>query len=243
MKTALYYTNEYWPGSPRIRTVQIYSLHEPQIHCIAKVQDQQAYEYGSKASVASTARREFILAPVIHEKPVHNTHTLGDVLEKAMAIREQSIELVVCVRGYRGKKQVGETDIILRGTPLKRDTRSQRDKEHRRCRRRAAVEPLIDHLKQDHRLDRRLLKSAVWDQINILIATFVRNLKKWLGTIFYAGYIPTYSRERVLGHDRKQVILTCLLIGVLCRFIQSPHINFASTMPLFKYRLFRTSSL
>src|SRR5690606_9975436 len=33
---------------------KIYSLHEPQVYCVAKGKDHKQYEYGAKASVVST---------------------------------------------------------------------------------------------------------------------------------------------------------------------------------------------
>ena len=35
---------------------KIYSLHEPQVYCIAKGKDHKQYEYGNKVSIASTAK-------------------------------------------------------------------------------------------------------------------------------------------------------------------------------------------
>jgi IS5 family transposase len=37
------------------------------------------------------------------------------------------------------------------------------------CKRRAAIEPIIGHLKSDFRLSRNLLKGQVGDEINVLI--------------------------------------------------------------------------
>ena len=122
---------------------KIYSLHEPQVYCIAKGKDHKPYEYGTKASVVSTAKRGIILAAVHHNAPIHDSHTLPEVLDQAMAVRDKPIKTAVCDRGYRGKRQIGDTAIILPGAPLKRDNRYQRDKKRKRCRRRAAIEPLI----------------------------------------------------------------------------------------------------
>jgi hypothetical protein len=36
------------------------------------------------------------------------------------------------------------------------------------CKRRAAIEPIIGHLKSDFRLSRNLLKGQVGDEINVL---------------------------------------------------------------------------
>jgi IS5 family transposase len=212
---------------------KIYSLHEPQVYCIAKGKDHKPYEYGSKASVVSTAKRGIILAAVSHEQPVHDTHTLDEVLDKAMAVRKKPIKRGVCDRGYRGKKQVGETDIILPGTPLKRDTRYQRDKKRKRCRRRAAIEPLIGHLKQDHRLGRCFLKGVVGDQINLLMAACAWNLKKWLSAIFCVRKIPVYGHETVQDRVHHRAWIPWLLIGLSLGGIQITRADFATTIPLF----------
>lgn len=108
---------------------KIYSLHEPQVYCIAKGKDHKPYEYGAKASVVSTAKDGIILAAVHHDKPIHDGHTLPEVLERAMAVRDKPIKTAVCDRGYRGKRQIGETSIILPGAPLKRDNRYQSRQE------------------------------------------------------------------------------------------------------------------
>ena len=58
-----------------------------------------------------------------HETNVHDAHTLPAVLDKAIAVRDKSIDAVVCDRGYRGVNAFGETQTILPATPLKRDYR------------------------------------------------------------------------------------------------------------------------
>jgi hypothetical protein len=47
---------------------------------------------------------------------------------------------------------------------LKRDNRYQRDKKRKLCKRRAAIEPIIGHLKSDFRLSRNLLKGLKDDK-------------------------------------------------------------------------------
>jgi len=198
---------------------KIYSLHEPQVYCIAKGKDHKAYEYGTKASVVSTAKKGIILAAVHHQLPIHDGHTLPEVLDRAMAVRETAIKSAICDRGYRGKRQVGETTIILPGAPLKRDNRYQRDKKRRRCRRRAAIEPLIGHLKSDHRLSRCYLKGSIGDAINLLMAACAWNLKKWLAMIFWLLKKPVLSQKRsgYIDEDGLRVLwllITTLTIGL-----------------------------
>jgi len=165
---------------------KVYSLHERQVYCIGKGKDHKAYEYGAKASVVSTAKRGIILVAVNHETNVHDSHTLPVVIGKAMGVRDKPITAAICDRGYRGVKTVGETAIVVPSTPLKRDSRYQRDKKRRRCRRRAAIEPLIGHLKSDYRVGRCYLKGSVGDQINLLMAACAWNLRKWVMAFFYA---------------------------------------------------------
>jgi hypothetical protein len=90
----------------------------------------------------------------------------------------------VCDRGYRGKREVNGTRIILSGKALKRDSRYQKDKKRKQCRRRAAIEPIIGHLKSDYRLARNFLKGMIGDCINLLTAACAWNLEKWLAAIF-----------------------------------------------------------
>lgn len=167
---------------------KIYSLHEPSVVCIAKGKDHKQYEYGAKASIVSTAKGGVILCAQSHEENIHDSKTLDEVLAKAESLRDKGIKRAVCDRGYRGVKQVGNTEIVLPGKALKRDSRYQRDVKRRRCRRRAAIEPLIGHLKSDYRLGRNFLKGVAGDQINVLMSACAWNLKKWMHLYFWPKY-------------------------------------------------------
>ena len=59
----------------------------------------------------------------------------------------------------------------------------------REMRRRAAVEPVIGHLKQDHRMDRCYLAGSKGDAINAMLAAAgynFRRLMAWLRRIWRA---------------------------------------------------------
>jgi IS5 family transposase len=88
--------------------------------------------------------------------------------------------VAICDRGYRGLKQVGDTQILIPGRPKKTDTRHQRLKARQRFRRRAAIEPVIGHLKHDHRMAQSYLKGATGDAINLFMAAAAFNLRKWM---------------------------------------------------------------
>ena len=143
---------------------KIYSLHEKQVYCIAKGKDHKQYEYGNKVSVASTAKRNLIVGVVSHEQNIHDGHTLPEVLDHIEQSRGKPVKQAVVDRGYRGKNEVNGTQIILPKKPLKKDNRYQRDKKRKQCRRRAAIEPIIGHLKSDYRLSRNYLKGIAGDE-------------------------------------------------------------------------------
>lgn len=122
---------------------------------------------------------------VSHPTNIYDYHTLPEVLEHIESSRGTPVTTAVCDRGYKGKNKVGDTDIVLPKKPLKRDNRYQRDKKRKQCKRRAAIEPIIGHLKTDFRLSRNFLKGIIGDEINLLMAAAAWNLKKWLTAIFY----------------------------------------------------------
>ncbi|MCP5246445.1 MAG: IS5 family transposase [Burkholderiales bacterium] len=176
-------------------TNKIYSLHEPQVYCVAKGKDHKQYEYGSKASIACTARNNIIVGVVNHEQNLHDSHTLPEILQHVETSRGKAASQAVCDRGYCGKSEVNGTTIILPGKALKRDSRYQRDKKRKQCRRRAAIEPIIGHLKSDYRMARNYLKGAIGDQINLLMAACAWNLKQWLLAIFWLFFAAKHKAK------------------------------------------------
>ena len=103
-------------------THKIYSLHEPQVYCVGKGKDHKQYEYGSKASVASTAKGNLIVGVISHEQNLHDSNTLPEILRHVEISRGKAAKQAVCDRGYRGKREVNGTQIILPGKALKKDT-------------------------------------------------------------------------------------------------------------------------
>ncbi len=181
---------------------KIYSLHEPDVYCIGKGKDHTPYEYGNKVSIASTAKSNIIVGVASHERNIHDNHTLPEVLAHIESSRGKQAKQGVCDRGYRGKKKFGETEIILPAPSLKKDNRYQRDKKRKRCRRRAAIEPIIGHLKSDFRLTRNFLKGIVGDSINLLMAACAWNMAKWMRAfilfLFWIEFCPKIRRRATI---------------------------------------------
>ncbi len=150
--------------------------------CIAspRARTHKPYEYGNKVSVATTATGNVIVGVVSHETNMFDGHTLPDILSHVETSRGKAAKTAVCDRGYRGTKIVDDTRIILPSPSLKRDSRRQRDQKRKRCRRRAAIEPVIGHLKADFRMARNYLKGTAGDIANAILAATAWNLRLWL---------------------------------------------------------------
>lgn len=157
---------------------KIYSLHEPEVYCIAKGKAHKKYEYGCKASVVLTQKTGIIVGAMTFKTNVYDGHTLEDVLIQTKELTGKSPLNAWVDRGYKGKQLVGETNINMPKPPLKRDTEYQKRKKRKHFRKRAAIEPIIGHLKQDHRAVRNYLKGQKGDAINFMMAAAGFNYRK-----------------------------------------------------------------
>ncbi len=165
---------------------KVLSLHESHVYAITKGKDHKKYEYGTKASIVATKDSGVIVGVVAHNKNEHDSKTLEAAITSANQTRTTPIKEAICDRGYRGIKEVLGTTISIPGTPLKRDSEYQKQNKREKFKRRAAIEPIIGHLKSDFRLARNYLKGFIGDQINLLLAATAWNLKKWMNIYFFA---------------------------------------------------------
>ena len=165
---------------------KVLSLHESHVYAITKGKDHKKYEYGTKASIVATKDSGVIVGVASHSKNEHDSKTLEVALTSANQTRTTPIKEAICDRGYRGVKEVLGTTICIPGTPLKRDSEYQKQNKREKFKRRAAIEPIIGHLKSDFRLARNYLKGFIGDQINLLLAATAWNLKKWMNIYFFA---------------------------------------------------------
>ena len=159
---------------------KIYSLHEPHIYCVAKGKEHKKYEFGTKASVAMTKTHGVIVAAVAHKKNLYDAHTLPEVLDQAEAITDTQAVRAIVDRGYRGRKFVDGTEILMPRRAPRGQSRAKSAAMRKRFRRRAAIEPLLSHLKHDFRLLRCFLKGFQGDQLNLTLAAAAWNFRKWM---------------------------------------------------------------
>jgi len=164
---------------------KIYSLHEPHAYAVSKGKDHKRWEYGTKASLVTTKNGGVIVGVASHENNEHDSKTLESALVSAISNRSKPIQEAICDRGYQGKKEVLGVAISIPGKVLKRDTKYQKEVKREKFRRRAAIEPIIGHVKSDHRMARNYLKGFIGDEINLLLAASAFNLKKWMNNFIW----------------------------------------------------------
>lgn len=159
---------------------KIYSIHEPEVYCISKGKDHKKYEFGSKASLVITKNSGIIVGAYSLEKNEYDGHTLPRALEQCEELRGNRPTTAIVDRGYKGKAKIGETEILLPKPPKKGTSEYEKRKAKARFRRRAAIEPVIGHLKTDNRLSRNYLKGIIGNQINVMLAAAAFNFRKWM---------------------------------------------------------------
>ncbi len=158
---------------------KLYSMQAPEVECIAKGKEHKKYEFGCKVSVVTTSKQGWVVGiAALHGNP-YDGHTLKAAhaqVEKLTGVKPTEIFVD---RGYRGSQHHPEdAQVYLSGRKL-----SGRLK--RLLRRRSAIEPVIGHLKQDHRIKRNYLHGPDGDCINALLGGCGFNLRKLLRVFFW----------------------------------------------------------
>ena len=152
---------------------KVYSLHEPDVKCYSKGKEHKKYEFGSKASVLIDQKTGIIVGAYNFTQTLHDSKTVPDALEQYERLTGKQAKEVFTDRGYRGISQYKQT-IIHTPSPQSGISKSKRRKHSRR----AAIEPVIGHLKTDYRLCRNFLKGINGDNINLILAAAAMNFKR-----------------------------------------------------------------
>jgi IS5 family transposase len=154
-------------------TKKLYSLHAPEVECIAKGKAHKPYEFGCKVAVVTTSKSNWVVGiDAVHENP-YDGATLAPALkqvERVTAVRPQE---AFVDRGFKGATHhPADVSVYISGRKRLRRTLKAL------LRRRSAIEPVIGHLKQDHGLERNHLLGQEGDRINALLTGCGFNLRK-----------------------------------------------------------------
>jgi len=171
----------------RQRGPKVYSLHAPEVECIGKGKARTPYEFGCKVSIVTPVTvpkgGQFVLhAKALHGNP-YDGHTLGPVIAELEKLTGAEVNRIHGDKGYRGHNYPDRFRVWISGQ-VRRVTKAIRREMHRR----SAVEPVIGHLKDGHRMRRNHLKGREGDRINAVLAAAGYNfslLRRWFEQLLH----------------------------------------------------------
>ena len=175
----------------RSDTNKVYSVHAPEVECIAKGKVHKKYEFGCKVSMVSSSKDNWILAiDALHGNPFDG-HTLKDSLRQVKQLTGFQPLHAYCDRGYRGAaKEITDTEVHLSGKKKK----SMKASLWKWYARRSAIEPIFGHLKSDNRLERNHLQGKDGDRINAILSGCGFNLRKLIRAFFLSFFQRLFGR-------------------------------------------------
>lgn len=208
-------------SQPRVRTEndppKIYSVHAPEVECIAKGKVHKKYEFGVKVGLVTTNKESFVLAAAALPGNPYDGHTLKACLDQAQRTSGVAVKEVFVDKGYKGHGCNTDTcKVFISGAK-----RGITPSIHKRLKRRNAIEPVIGHMKSDGRLARNFLKGTNGDAINALLCAAAHNLRKILNKLrlFLAQWMcvwgqPLYRLDRT---DALGLVLRALNLPLTVR--------------------------
>ncbi len=167
-------------------TDKVYSLHEPDVKCYSKGKEHKKFEFGSKASILVDQGSGIIMGALSFSQTLHDSKTLPEALEQYERLTGREAAEVFVDRGYKGMAAYKASKIHV-PKPDKNISKSKRKKHSKR----AAIEPVIGHLKTDYRLCRNYLKGILGDMMNVILSAAAMNFKRvmnlWRTEARYVG--------------------------------------------------------
>ena len=166
------------------RGKKVYSLHAPEVECIGKGKAHCPYEFGVKVSIATTLHRSKGGQFALHAKALpgnpYDGHTLAEVIPDMERTIGADLDRILADAGYRGHNAPLSHKFKIYTSGQKRRVTPAIKREMRR---RAAVEPVIGHIKKEHRMERNYLAGTQGDAINAILAATGYNFRlllNWL---------------------------------------------------------------
>ncbi|ASG25073.1 IS5 family transposase [Nitrospirillum viridazoti] len=189
----------------RQRGQKVYSLHAPEVECIGKGKARAPYEFGCKVSVAVPITKPKGGLFVLHAQAIHGNpfdgHTLAKAVADIKANTGRDPDRVHVDKGYRGHNHPNKFKVWITGQ-VRRTTAAIK----REMKRRAAIEPIIGHLKAEHRMGRNYLKGRSGDRINAVLAAAGFNfhlLIRWFKDLWRALFqlLQTQSKMALISSN------------------------------------------
>ena len=186
---------------------KIYSLHEPHVQCISKGKEHKKYEFGSKVSIITTKKSGVIIGALNIPKNDYDAHTVEPAFEQQQRLTGTTLKRAFMDRGYKGIKEVRGTKIEIPKPFNKQLSNYQQQQLIKGFKRRAAIEPKIGHLKEDHRLSRNFYKGIKGDNINVMLAAAAMNFKRMMNIWKEMFLALVYKLLEIIFHPLLNLVL------------------------------------
>jgi len=173
-------------------TSKLYAWHAPEVECIAKGKSRTPYEFGVKVGFAATLKHNLIVGARAFVGNPYDGHTLREQLEQTAILMQDTgckpatayVDL-----GYRG------VDADNLGVAIKHrgKFKTLTTQERTLLKRRQAIEPIIGHLKAEHRMNRCHLKGEQGDRLHAVLCAAGYNIR-WLLRMIAKKGVPFLRR-------------------------------------------------
>src|SRR5260221_3709937 len=162
----------------RQRGRKVYSLHAPEVECIGKGKAHPPYEFGVKVSVATILHRSKGGQFALHAKALpgnpYDGHTLAEIIPGMEKTVGNGIDRILADAGYRGHNApLTHTFKVYTSSQKRRMTPAIKHG----MKRRASIEPVIGHIKNEHCMGRNYLAHSQGDAINAVLAAAGYNFR------------------------------------------------------------------
>jgi IS5 family transposase len=154
---------------------KLYSLHEPEVACIAKGKSNKKYEFGNKVSYAVTSKTSFIVGFASFIGNPHDGKTLSQTIDSVERITSKSPKRIFVDNGYPGNNYNGSGKVFMH-----KQQRNKNVPDKKYFKRRSRIEPVIVHMKVDSRLGRNYLSGIGGDAFNAILSAVAFNFRKIL---------------------------------------------------------------
>jgi IS5 family transposase len=164
---------------------RLYSLHESKVAVIKKGKAHKKCEFGSLVSLAMNDDG-VILSHAEYQQNIADTKTAGTVINRMKSNTGLSPKILTADRGFDQSYQKQRQCCRRWGVKCLAIPKKGKNPHHdsqqgwfkQALKQRVKIEPVIGHLKTDHRMGRCRYKGPLGDTINVAWATAAWNIRK-----------------------------------------------------------------
>ena len=164
---------------------RLYAIHEHKVAAIKKGKANKPCEFGSLVSLTINDDG-MILSHAEYQQNISDPKTVGKVVNRMKANTGQRPDVLAGDRGfdqpYKKKESCRRRWGVKRLAIAKKGKKPHRDSDapwfKKALKQRVKIEPIIGHLKADHRMDRCRYKGPEGDTTNVVWAAAAWNMRK-----------------------------------------------------------------